>query len=187
MTENRSFLPCFSSFLFLIFSLFSPRCFAFAVLIRGVLQKTKAQKSSVCWHHAWKSDILHIYFSYIFKNIHVLGFVHELLCVFGRAASLPSSWAATQGHSAEASHWKKLLQKSIPCLEQLWTILVTVSKCLKSSSGNVLLYNRVGPGMQQKASRDTRAWFKSQAVPPNNTFHGFRVPHLRILLLDAYS
>lgn len=42
----------------------------FAFLICNVLQKTKAQKNSVRWHHAWKGDILHIYFPYVFKNIH---------------------------------------------------------------------------------------------------------------------
>lgn len=41
--------------------------------------------------------------------------------------------------------------------------------------------------MQQKASGDIRAWLKSQAEPPSSAFHGFRVPHLRIILLDAYS
>lgn len=88
---------------------------------------------------------------------------------------------------AEASHRKRLLQESIPCSEQLWTILVTASKCLRRSSGNVLLYNRLGPDMQQKASVDIRARFKSQAEPPDNTFHGFRVPHLRIIVFYPYS
>lgn len=88
---------------------------------------------------------------------------------------------------AEASHRTRLLQKSIPCSEQLWTILVAVSKCLERSSGNVLLYNTVGPGMQQKASRDVRAWFKPQAAPPTVHSMEFRVPHLRIILLDTCS
>lgn len=116
MPENISLVPCFLffplSFLLFFLSFFSC-CFAFAVLIRGVLQKKKPQKSSVCWHHAWKRDILHIYFSYIFKNIHGMVFVHELPCVFGRAASLPSSWATTQGHSSFSSCWS-FPQKETP-------------------------------------------------------------------------
>lgn len=73
----------------------------------------------------------------------------------------------------ETSHRKILLQKRIPCSEQLWTILVAVSKSLQSScSGNVLLYNRLGRDLKQEASKYFRVWFKSQAEPPNNIVLG---------------
>lgn len=161
----------------MLFPPFLFSCFAFAFLIYDVLQKTKAQKNSVHWHHAWKGDILHIYFSYIFKNICDFFFLHGLLCVFGRAT--PSLYAR-QPHKdilpsvpAETSHRNLLLQKTIPCSEQLWTILVAVSKSLQSScSGNVLLYNRLGRDLKQEASKYFRVWFKSQAEPPHSTILG---------------
>lgn len=74
---------------------------------------------------------------------------------------------------AETSHRNILLQKRIPCSEQLWTILVAVSKSLQSScSGNVLLYNRLGRDLKQEASKYFRVRFKSQAEPPHNTILG---------------
>ena len=107
--KNSAISPFFS----LSLSSFLFSRVAFAVLIYDVLQKTKAQNNSIHWHRAWKGDILHIYFSYIFKNICVMGFLHELLYVFGRATPLPLSWATTQGRSAFSSCWS-FPQKDTP-------------------------------------------------------------------------
>lgn len=188
MPKPNSLLP----FLFPPSFLFS--CFAFAVLIYDVLQKTKAQKNSVHWHHAWKGDILHIYFSYIFKNIHAKGFFFFAWITVHVWQSNTSPFILGNYSRTFCLQFllklpteRKRLQKSIPCSEQLWTILVTDSKGLKRSSGNVLLYNRLGPNMKQKASMDFRVWFTSQADQPNNTILRYRVPYLRIILSYPYS
>lgn len=155
----------FSPFFSLPLSSFSLFCFCYSNLWCSAEDKSPEQLRTLAprleqWH------IAHIFFIH-FQKYPCDGFFCMNYCTC--LAEQHSSLYPGQLHRhilpsvpAETSHRKRLLQKSIPCSEQLWTILVTVSKSLKRSSGNVLLYNRLGPDTKQKASTNFRVWFKSQ-------------------------
>lgn len=160
--------PSFSFFLF---------CLCFSNLWCSAEDKSPEELSTLAsrlerWH------IAHIFFIHFQKYLCDIFFFCMDYCTC-LAEQHPSLYAR-QPHKdilpsvpAETSHRNILLQKRIPCSEQLWTILVAVSKSLQSScSGNVLLYNRLGRDLKQEASKYFRVRFKSQAEPPHNTILG---------------